>query len=177
VRCGRADPKACVSIPEKFPLALTHTVVTSNQFRIYVPPGTHKIETMFYTSRDDAIALAVRYGSPLEGYATLKSGEKKAYSKLIVDDISDIKWHGPSVYGNLDDYRDKDILRGNSGGAITILSGGIGEVVEKGGWFYFKIVDFRTGARLRSINSYTYVYTDEYLDWYNNTQWDNGDPY
>lgn len=146
---------------------------SQNQFKIYVPPGTYRLDCNFFCKRDDIVGVAARFGSPIEG----------DYSNLDRDDYSNIIWPGPSSFNSLSDYTDKDVLRRNSSGAITILDGPVGGVLQKGGWFYFKLVSFQQGTQLHGISYCNGVYTypnerinNAYLEWYDGVNWVNGDP-
>jgi hypothetical protein len=105
----------------------------------------------------------------------------KDFNDLTEEDYNtNIDWNSVPQNTILSEYADRVGMRRNSGGVIYILSGGLGggNTLTEGGWFYFKVIDFKTSAHLYGINSYYNVKTDIYIPWYNNTQWDaNGDPF
>ena len=139
---------------------------SQSQFRIYVPPGTHRVDCIFFCRASDIVGVAARYGSPIEG----------DYSNLDVEDYDyNIDWKSPTDYNTLADYTGKDVLRRNARGAISILSGPIGGVTEKGGWFYFKLLSFKRGTKLYDISYANGVYTEKYGKWYEGVAWDNND--
>ena len=149
-------------MPSTTKLSLKDSNFSFDRFRIYIPPGTYSLESLFYFMASDEVGLAVRYGSPPEG----------DYSNLR---YSEVDWDWESEINSLDDYTGSDVLLQNSGGHITILNSSL-NVVTEGGWLYFKLLKFKGNERIYGIKHLNSVYTSDYNQWYNATEWINGDP-
>ncbi len=126
----------------------------SNDFQLFIPPGTERISVRISVGRDAKIGAVARLGLPPTG----------AYSTNA--DYWALPWVSNDVT-TLDNFRGKDLQRQNTGGTIRVAITTVNPRQPKPGeWLFVKILSY-DGSPANSLNFTVTVNTAEYNAWYN----------
>ena len=133
-----------------------------DEFRFYIPAGTNYVR--FKTQGSQYIGIAARFGQTPQG----------EYDSYSIDTFPSVNSSLPS---SLEGYKNQDVLVKGDQTVQVIDLNSEEPILDKGGWLYMDVIDLGEGIEIASISSLIYTKKQEYLNWYDNTTWDEyGDP-